>query len=162
VEVLVNNASLFPADRVIDFELVRFDSHIQINSLAPLVLARDLAAGGRRGAVVNLLDTRIIGHDSAHASYLLSKRLLYELTRMLAIELAPRVRVNAVAPGLILPPRGKDEGYLRQKVHQNPLRRTGDLQGVTDAVLFLVRSEFITGQVIFVDGGQHLYAPLLG
>ena len=81
---------------------------------------------------------------------------------MMALEFAPGIRVNAVAPGLILPPPGQDASYLQRLAAKTPLRRVGSLTEVTDAALFLLRSEFITGQVIFVDGGRHLRACVYG
>ncbi|MBN1459416.1 MAG: SDR family oxidoreductase, partial [Armatimonadetes bacterium] len=120
------------------------------------VLTRTFALHARRGAVVNFLDTRVDGFDWKHVSYILSKHALLLLTRMTALEFAPDVRVNAVAPGLILPPPGQDEGYLEQQAHTVPLRRHGSAGDVTEAVLYLLRSEFVTGQVLFVDGGRHL------
>ncbi len=74
----------------------------------------------------------------------------------MAVEFAPAIQVNAIAPGLVLPPAGKDESYLAGLAHTNPLQRYGGPQDVADAVLFFLRSNFITGQVIYVDGGRHL------
>jgi NAD(P)-dependent dehydrogenase (short-subunit alcohol dehydrogenase family) len=88
--------------------------------------------------------------------------MLFTLTRMMALEFAPAVRVNAIAPGLILPPPGKDVSYLKNLASTNPLHRIGSLKGITDAVLFLVRSVFVTGQVIFVDGGYHMRGSVYG
>ena len=111
---------------------------------------------------MNLLDSRITDYDREHAAYHLSKRMLFALTRMLALELAPRTIVNAVAPGLILPPEGKDEDYLRRMAHTVPLNRHGDAGDIEQAVLFLLRCEFVTGQVIFVDGGRHMEGRVYG
>ena len=82
--------------------------------------------------------------------------MLFTLTRMMARELAPGIRVNAVAPGLILPPEGKDARYLETLAHGLPLKRHGTADDIAEAVVFLVHSAFITGQVLFVDGGRHL------
>ena len=126
------------------------------------MIARAFGAQGIEGVIVNFLDTRIEDYDRKHAAYHLSKRMLYTLTRMMAIEFAPLVRVNAVAPGLILPPPGKDESYLAQLAHTNPLGRYGDPSHIVEAVLFLVRNDFVTGQVVFVDGGRHLKGKMYG
>jgi NAD(P)-dependent dehydrogenase (short-subunit alcohol dehydrogenase family) len=75
---------------------------------------------------------------------------------MMALEFAPFVRVNAVAPGLILPPAGKDEEYLKKYANNNPLNKYGSVKNISDTVLFLIKNDFITGQTIFVDGGYHL------
>jgi pteridine reductase len=156
IDLLVNNASIFKEDSIRDFDEEQFGMHISINSLAPLALAREFAKQKRPGSIVNILDARITDYDSSHASYHLSKRMLADITAMLAIELAPLVRVNGVAPGLILPPPGKDEAYIESRKRTNLLQSRGTPEDIADAILFLATSEFITGQVIYVDGGRHL------
>ncbi len=156
VDVLINNASIFPQSHVMDFSEEDLLRNLQINALAPLWLSRAFAAQGRDGSIINLLDSRISGPDDMHAAYHLSKRTLFTLTRMMAREFAPHIRVNGVAPGLVLPPEGKDEAYLSDLSRQIPLQRHGTAEDVAAAVVFLVTSMFITGQVIFVDGGRHL------
>ena len=162
VDILVNSASVFPRQTLGDMTAADLASSVQVNAWAPLVIARALAGQGRPGAIVNLLDTRIVHGDRVHAAYHLSKRMLFTLTRMMAIEYAPRIRVNAVAPGLILPPPGEDESYLQKMASSNPLQKVGEVTDVTEAVLFLLRSEFVTGQVVFVDGGFHLKGSVYG
>lgn len=156
VDILVNNASVFPPSRLEDVTVDDITQTVQVNALSPFLLARAFAAQGRAGSVVNFLDTRIVAADPDHVAYLLSKRMLYTLTRTMALEFAPRVRVNAVAPGLILPPPGGDESYLAQLAASNPLHTHGSVHDVTRAVLFLLESPFVTGQVVFVDGGSHV------
>ncbi len=156
IDVLVNNASIFRADGVAEVTRQGLEEILQVNAWAPLLLSRDLAAQGRDGAVVNLLDTRITAYDPTHFSYGLSKQLLHRLTTQLALELAPRIRVNGVAPGLVLPPPGQDRAYLERRAGSVPLERAGDAPDVVRAVDFLLTSPFVTGQVIFVDGGAHL------
>jgi NAD(P)-dependent dehydrogenase (short-subunit alcohol dehydrogenase family) len=156
IDYLVNSASIFPEAILDQLDLESLLPNLQINALAPFVLSRKLAARAGDGAVINLLDTRITDYDRAHVPYHLSKRMLYSLTRMMAVEYAPRLRVNAVAPGLVLPPVGEDEDYLAALASTNPLERYGSGEDVAEAVTFLLRSDFITGQTIFVDGGRHL------
>jgi pteridine reductase len=156
LHMLINNASAFSPDTLADAEFGDAMRQMQINAWAPLVISREFARCAGRGKIINILDTRIAGFDFRHLSYILSKQALHLLTRMSAVEFAPDVTVNAVAPGLILPPQGKDMGYLEELAETVPLRRHGDPGDVTDAVLFLLRSDFITGQVIFTDGGRHL------
>ncbi len=162
VQILINSASIFAESRITNFALEDLMDNVQVNAMAPLLVARAFAAQGCEGAIVNFLDTRLTEYDADHAAYHLSKRMLFTLTRMMALEFAPNVRVNAVAPGLILPPPGRDRSYLEGLAHTNPLHRVGTLEGITDAVLFLLRSEFVTGQVIFVDGGYHMKGYVYG
>jgi len=156
IDILINNASIFEKETLWETTETTLWRNLQIHSVAPLMLARALAQQDRAAHVINLLDTRVTVYDRQHASYHLSKRVLLTLTRMLALELAPEIVVNAIAPGLILPPAGEDESYLEKLAHCNPLNRYGCPQDVADAVLFLLGSRFITGQVIYVDGGYHM------
>ncbi len=91
-----------------------------------------------------------------HAAYQLSKNMLYNMTKMMAVEFAPQIRVNGIAPGLILPPKEKDEVYLKQQYRKNLFNCSGRLSDITDAVIFLLTNTFITGEVMFIDGGQNL------
>ncbi len=156
IDILINNASSFEQDTLWDASEQSICRNLRIHALAPLVLARKFARQAQAGHIINLLDTRVTVYDREHASYHISKRVLLTLTRMLALELAPHIAVNAVAPGLILPPAGKDESHLEKLAHANPLQRYGKPEDVAQAVLFLLRSRFITGQVIYIDGGYHL------
>jgi hypothetical protein len=162
IDVLINSASIFPFDGLRDFTPEALHRNIDINALAPALLVRRFATQGRPGAVVNLLDARMTDYDAAHVTYHLSKRMLFTLTRMQALEYAPAVRVNAVAPGLVLPPAGQDERYLQELAHTNPLNTYGNAEDVVDAVLYLVRSRFVTGQVLYVDGGRHMMGSVYG
>jgi NAD(P)-dependent dehydrogenase (short-subunit alcohol dehydrogenase family) len=124
--------------------------------MVPFFLSKGLKDSGNLLSVVNLLDTRIQDYDKNHVSYHLSKRGLMSLTKMTALEWAPQVRVNAVAPGLILVPEGEGEDYLKKLANTNPMQTVGNVGNITDAILFLIRNEFVTGQIIYVDGGRHL------
>ncbi len=156
LDILVNSASVFPASRLPTLELEGLLQSLRVNAWAPLVLSRRMAGTCAEGRIVNLLDSRLTGYDREHAGYAIAKLALWHLTDMLALELAPRFTVNAVAPGLILPPAGQGEGYLRDKARDVPLKRAGSPRDVANAVLFLVESPFVTGQTVFVDGGGHL------
>jgi NAD(P)-dependent dehydrogenase (short-subunit alcohol dehydrogenase family) len=162
IDILVNNASIFPENTVLDVTPESFQECVAIHAVAPLLLSRRMAALGRPGCIVNLLDARVQDYDRTHAAYHLSKRMLLSLTSMLALELAPRLRVNGVAPGLILAPEGKPDDYLDSLAHTNPLQAYGDPEDIASAVLFLVASRFVTGQVIYVDGGRHLKGRVYG
>ncbi len=162
VSLLVNSASIFRSSGLMDFSMEELDEEIRVNAFSPLLLCREIAAQDAPGAIVNLLDSRMNSYDDTHVAYHLSKRMLYDLTRMLAIELAPQIRVNAVAPGLILPPDGADADYLETHKTENPLGRHGSVDEIARAVFYLATSPFVTGQTIFVDGGRHLNSSVYG
>jgi NAD(P)-dependent dehydrogenase (short-subunit alcohol dehydrogenase family) len=156
LDVLVNNASIFLPNTLMDVGLSDVTRHVQVNAWAPFVLSREFARLADRGKIINLLDTRITGYDRAHVAYVLSKKMLAALTIMSALEFAPGFTVNGVAPGLILPPNGKDESYLDRLAENVPLKKHGGPGDIADAVLYLLRNDFVTGQIIYVDGGKHL------
>lgn len=160
ISILINNASIFPSDTLAEMTLASINDNVAVNAFAPLALMRAFSKQCQSGTVVNLLDSRYVDNDKEHAAYHLSKRMLFTLTRMAAVEYAPQIRVNAVAPGLVLPPAGEDDAYLKQKMHTLPLKQHGCSTDVVKAVLFLLDSPFVTGQVIFVDGGRHMRTAL--
>jgi NAD(P)-dependent dehydrogenase (short-subunit alcohol dehydrogenase family) len=162
IDILINNASVFPAGTLADMDPHEVTRNVQVNALGPLQAGRALAARCKEGSIINLLDSRIVHYDKNHAAYHLSKRMLFTLTRMMALEFAPNVRVNAVAPGLILPPPGEGDDFLDRLAHSNPLQCKGCPGQVVDAALFLLQNPFITGQVIFVDGGHHMKGSVYG
>jgi len=157
LDILINNASIFPLETLKDLTWSELSANMEVNAWVPFVLSRQFAERIGRGKIVNLHDSRLKGYDWTHVGYILSKHVLAAMTRMMVLEFAPNITVNAVAPGLILPPPGKDESYLQNLVHTVPLQRHGEAQDIADAVAFLVRSDFITGNVIYVDGGRHLH-----
>jgi NAD(P)-dependent dehydrogenase (short-subunit alcohol dehydrogenase family) len=156
LDILVNSASIFRPDTLAEVDFGSLTDHMRVNAWTPLVLGREMARLVGRGQILNLLDTRVIGGDPAHVAYILSKQMLASLTRMMALEFAPGIAVNAIAPGLILPPPGHDEEYLRGLAGALPLQRHGEPADIVDAALYLLGSTFVTGQVIYVDGGRHL------
>jgi pteridine reductase len=159
---IVNNASLYNPSHVLTVSPAELDASLRLHALAPLLLARRLAALGGCGDVVNVLDARITTYDTGHAAYHLSKRMLFALTRMLALELAPRIRVNAVAPGAVLQMDREDEAALIRLAAFNPLQKHGSPRGLASCVRFLLSCDFITGQTLYYDGGYHLKAATYG
>jgi len=157
LDILVNNAAIFPAETMTDLSWSGLSANMEVNAWVPFVLSRAFAQQIGHGKIVNMHDTRLKGYDWTHVGYILSKHVLATMTRMMALEFAPHITVNAVAPGLVLPPPGKDESYLQSLVHTIPLQRHGGAQDIADAVAFLIASDFITGNVIYVDGGRHLH-----
>ncbi|HBG46563.1 MAG TPA: dehydrogenase [Deltaproteobacteria bacterium] len=156
IDILVNNASIFPESTVGEMTLDGLFANIRVNAWAPFTLMRDFARIMKRGKVVNLIDSRTSGYDWKHAEYMMSKHLLSELTKMAAVEYAPQVVINGVAPGLILPPPGVEMAYLERLVGTVPLKRHGGPRDIAEAVIYVLKSEFLAGEVINVDGGRHL------
>jgi len=156
IDILVNNASIFSTGTLTDLVFDDISRNVKVNAWVPFILAGAFSKKVETGAIINILDTRIDGIDLAHPAYSLSKKMLHEMTKMMAIEFAPDITVNAVAPGLILPPQGQDDKYLENLAGTVPLKRHGGPADVADAVLFLATCDFVTGQVLYVDGGRHL------
>lgn len=156
LDVLVNNAAVFHKDSLSSVTGPGLREEFEVNLFAPLLLLRAFARACRKGAIVNLLDRRIASLDHSCLPYVLAKKALAEATRMAALELAPRIRVNGVAPGAILPPAGKGAGHLKVRAGPVPLQRQCTPEEIADAVIFLLRNDALTGQIIFVDGGQQL------
>lgn len=156
IDILVNNASIFPSSTLSGVTFEDLTESMRVNAWVPFSLSRDFFSLSGRGDIINILDTRVDGYDWNHVAYILSKQALSLLTRMTAAEYAPAVRVNAVSPGLILPPPGEDSSYLRDLTHTVPLKRHGGPEDIASAAVFLLKNDFLTGAVIPVDGGRHL------
>ena len=157
LSVLVNNASVFEDDRVGDLSRETWDKHLDTNLRAPVVLAEAFAAQAPDGsAIVNLLDQRVLKPDPRFFSYALSRNGLWWATRTLAQALAPRIRVNGVGPGPTLPSVHQTEAEFAAEAAGTLLQRPGSPEAVAAAVLWLVGADMVTGQMIAVDGGQHL------
>jgi NAD(P)-dependent dehydrogenase (short-subunit alcohol dehydrogenase family) len=137
-------------------DLGLLEKHWAVHVKAPWGLTAEFAKLVKNGAVVNFLDTKIAKNKTDFGAYLLSKKALAELTTMQAVRFAPRVRVNAVAPGLILAPEGRGPWYLKKQAAGIPLKRPGSIRNIIQAVRFLITNDYVTGQTIFVDGGEHL------
>ena len=156
VTLLVNCASLFRNDAFHQLERNSWDEHLDINLRAPLVLSRDMAAQGLQGQVVHILDQRVVAPGPDYFSYTLSKAALWSATRMMAIELAPRIRVNAIGPGPVLANPDQSPADFEAEAASTPLGRAVDPADIGRALTYLIGAASVTGQMIAVDGGQHL------
>ncbi len=156
LDVLVNSAAVFNKQALGAISSRSLLAEFWPNLFAPVLLTQAFAADGAPGHVINILDRRIAGHDATCIPYLLSKKALADFTEVAALALAPRVQVNAVAPGPVLPPPGRDNAYLRVHAGKVPLGERPTPAAVAEAVVYLLRSRSTTGQILFVDGGQHL------
>jgi pteridine reductase len=159
LDLLVNSAAGFDALPLADTDAAAFDALISLNARAPLLLVRALSAMLRRsgGSVVNVAD---VGGGlvawRGFAAYCASKAALVRATECLALELAPRVRVNAVAPGAVLWPERWTAAQKRELAAPIPLGRAGTPGDVAAAVIYLAEAPYVTGAVLPVDGGRHL------
>ena len=156
LDILINNASIFTKDSLADTTPERVQREFQINLFAPMELTRAFAAQAESGAVINLLDRRIRCNDITCTPYSIAKKGLENLTQLAALEYAPDITVNAVAPGPILPPPGNSAESARELAGNIPLENLPSTEQITEAVVFLLQADSITGQVVYVDGGQHL------
>jgi NAD(P)-dependent dehydrogenase (short-subunit alcohol dehydrogenase family) len=157
LSVLVNNASVFEDDRVGSLGRTTWDRHMETNLRAPLVLMEAFAAQAPEGsAVVNLLDQRVLKPDPRFVSYALSRNGLWWATRTMAQALAPRIRVNGVGPGPTLKSIHQSEADFAAEAANVPLGHGAGPEDIAAAVLYLIDARAVTGQMIAVDGGQHL------
>ncbi len=162
IDILINSASVYPVDSLDNLDPEDLSEVLNINTMAPFILAREFGRVCNGGSIINFLDARMTDFETKHISYQLSKQMLFSLTRMMALELAPGIRVNAVAPGIIIPENSNNESMIKKLKNGNPLNRIGRLDEVTDSVLFLLENSFITGQVIYVDGGRNIRGNVYG
>ncbi|BFI74550.1 SDR family oxidoreductase [Sulfurisphaera ohwakuensis] len=156
IDFLINNASVFLPKEFEETTINDLNYIFSVNSWGPLLLIKEFTKVARQGKIINILDAIISGYNFQRYLYYLSKKMLETITLSLALKLAPNFLVNAIAPGLILPPEGKDLSYLEKLKELVPLKTYGNINEVVNAVIFLLKSDFITGQIIYVDGGEHL------
>ena len=159
ITCLVNNASVFEYDSLEKASRQSWDAHMNVNLWAPIKLSQTLAAGlpdGQTGNIINIADQRVINIPPGFLSYTISKTGMWAMTQNLALALAPRVRVNAIGPGPTLPsPRQSQEQFDRQAARV-PLGHGAAAGEIADGVRYILASPSLTGQMIALDGGQHL------
>ncbi len=156
---LINNASTFEDDSAVDFTRAGLDFHMEVNLRAPLLLAQQFAAQlpkGQNGAVINIIDQRVLKPNPLFFSYSLSKSALHWATQTLAQALAPHVRVNAIGPGPTLQNKGQTEAEFTAEQAKTLLQNGSPPEALLDACQYLLSATSVTGQMIAVDGGQHL------
>jgi NAD(P)-dependent dehydrogenase (short-subunit alcohol dehydrogenase family) len=158
LDLLVNNASLFQPRRLLEVEEEEWDRVMAVNLKGPFLMLKATAdlLDQAEGTVVNLVDLSATQPWTEYAHHAVSKAGLLHLTRVMARAMAPRVRVNAIAPGTVLPPDDADDAYRERSRRAAALGTLGTPEDVVRTVLFLHRSPFITGEVVVVDGGRSL------
>lgn len=158
---LVNNASMFAADDIASVNAADFDAMMAVNLRAPVLLSRAFAetlSEDAEGVIVNILDQKLVNPNPDFLSYTLSKYGLGGLTTTLAMALGPRIRVCGVAPGLTLPSANQTPDQFAAVHGRTPLGRGATVDDIAGAVRYLVAAVAVTGEVVLVDGGQHLVA----
>lgn len=159
IRCVVNNASLFEYDDAARFSGDHLLRAMRTNVAAPVLLARSLhqrLAHDERGVVINLLDQKLVNPNPDFLSYTLSKAALKEATMLLAIALAPKVRVVGIAPGLTLASNLQSDQGFAEAHRKTPLGRSSTPVDIAQAAIYLANADAVTGAVILVDGGQHL------
>ncbi len=159
ITCLINNASAFEYDNVQTARRESWDLHMDVNLRAPFVLAQSFAAqlpDGLSGNIINMIDQRVLKLTPEFMTYTLSKTGLWTLTRTLAQALAPRIRVNGIGPGPTLPSKRQDAKTFERQIAALPLGRGPSVDEIARAVDFILSMPSLTGQMIAVDGGQHL------
>jgi len=158
VDILVNSASLFRRGTIRQTSIDDWSQTLAVNLRAPFFLSQAFAAqiGERPGHIVSIADWRAERPGVSYVAYHISKAGLLALTQSLAQALGPNVQVNAISPGAILPAGEKDKAWFRSLASRLPLGHTGSPTDITEALLYLLRSDFVTGEVLHVTGGEHL------
>ncbi len=158
IDALINNAAIFDSLSFSETNLENWQNHLQINLTAPFILSQSFSEQlppDRTGRIINILDWRALRPSSDHFPYTISKGALATLTRSLAIALAPQISVNGIALGAILPP--SDGGNSDEILKNIPMKRWAKIEEVGETILFLLEGpEYITGEIIHLDGGRHL------
>jgi NAD(P)-dependent dehydrogenase (short-subunit alcohol dehydrogenase family) len=153
IDILINNASVY----YLDENDARSEEQIQVNYLSPVLLMEQFAAQGlNEGCIINFLDQEVAKDKEPDCSYSYSKLALRDATLVAALAGAPQTRVNAIAPGPVLPPAGLNAPGMQKILKKVPMGKQIPLEDITDACLFLIRNNSLNGQIIYVDGGQHL------
>ncbi len=160
-DILVNGAAIFEPGEWDNTTEENWNRHFEINLKSPFFLTQAFAkqvGSERRAHVINIADWRALHPGTDHFAYTVAKAGLVAMTKSLALALAPNIQVNAIAPGLILPPPGRGEEYFVQAAPHIPAQRTGSPAEIVKALLFLLDSDFVTGELLYVTGGEHLLA----
>ena len=159
LSALINNASLFVYDEINDFSLQTLQSHMAVNVAAPAILTAEFAKNLKsqdNGCVINILDSKLFGLNPDYFSYTLSKSALQSFSALAAQAYAPKLRVNAIAPGITLPSGTQTEEEFRLSHQRNLLKKGADTKDIVAAARLMLSTPSMTGETIILDGGAHL------
>ena len=157
-DCLINNASLFENDKLVNFTADSWGRHLRTNLRAPALLSKEFSKNikGKNNNIINIIDQRIFKLTPFFFSYTISKTGLYTMTKTSAISLAPRIRVNGIAPGPTLKNKRQNEKHFKKQYLATPLKRQVDVSEICNTVDFFIKNKSITGQVLAIDSGQSL------
>lgn len=156
VNLLINNASICKNDNLTCLDSSVLENHFSIHVNNIIYLSKSMANQEVSGDIINIIDSDISRNLKKFFSYNLSKKSLFDLTKMLSVSLAPSIKVNAIAPGPMLFKEGQNPQVYKDLINESPLHREATLQELYDSITFLVNNNSITGQTIYLDGGRHL------
>lgn len=156
LNLLINNASIFEPSSLKNTSDDLLIHQTMVNYVSPFMLMRDYTNNASNGLIINIVDARITNNSSDYLAYTLSKKALWELTKMAALELAPHFRVNAIAPGAVLAPTGKDQQYLETVAFKTPMKIPSGIISILRSIDYIIENQDLTGQLLFCDGGSHL------
>jgi len=158
LDILINNSAIYLPGKGLETTPDLLEKQFRLNLFAPVLLIREFAAQlpeGLQGKVVNISDAKVFRHQADHFAYRLTKAAVNEMTLMYALELAPRITVNAVAPGIMLPLAGREDTDMQALADRRiPLKRVGSPEIIAENVLHILAQDFMTGNIIRVDGGE--------
>ncbi len=157
-DCLINNASIFENDKLLNFNSKSWEKHITINLKAPAILCKEFGKNirGKNNNIVNIIDQRVFKLTPHFFSYTISKTGLYTLTKTSAMSLAPNVRVNGIAPGPTIKNKRQSDNHFKNQYLATPLKHQVDVKEICNAVDFFIKNSSITGQVLAIDSGQSL------
>ena len=157
-DCLINNASMFENDKLENFSSESWNKHLNINLKAPALLTKEFAKNvkGQNNNIINIIDQRVFKLTPFFFSYTLSKTGLYTLTKTSAMSLAPKIRVNGIAPGPTIKNKRQSKIHFKKQYLATPLKKQVNVDEISNAVDFFIKSSSITGQVISIDSGQSL------
>ena len=156
VSLLINNASIYTNDQLRTLTQSLLEQNLSIHLNTPIYLAQAMAKQDIDGNIINIIDSDITKNMKKFFSYSISKKALLDLTKMLAVSLAPHIRVNAIAPGAMLFKEGQNQVLFDQFITDSPLKTQPELLDLYRTIQFLLNTKSITGQCIFLDSGRHL------
>ena len=156
IDLLINNAAVYSSSSIKETSAELLDEQLNVNFKAPFILMRDYANLCKTGIILNFLDTRVTKFASDYAAYSLSKVALSHLTQMGALEFGPEIRVNGIAPGSTIAPLGADTNYLENRATLTPMKEPGGIQPILKSLDYILDNTYLTGQILFCDGGEQL------